>query len=96
MKVLHLTLEKKWFDMIASGDKKEEYREIKPYWDTRLLNRNYDVVSFRNGYGKKSPIMTVQLTGIWMGYGREDLGAPILKRVYILTLGRVLELNYQG
>lgn len=39
MKTLHLTLKKKWFDMIASGEKTEEYREIKPYWASRLLNR---------------------------------------------------------
>lgn len=38
MKILHLTLKKKWFDMIASGDKKEEYREVKPYWVKRLTN----------------------------------------------------------
>jgi hypothetical protein len=37
-KVLRLTLKKKWFDMIASGEKKEEYREIKQYWATRLLH----------------------------------------------------------
>ena len=36
MKILHLTLKKKWFDMIASGEKKEEYREIKPYWETQF------------------------------------------------------------
>jgi hypothetical protein len=35
-KILHLTLKKKWFDMIASGEKKEEYREIKRYWADRL------------------------------------------------------------
>jgi len=28
---LHLTLKKNWFDLILSGEKKEEYREIKPY-----------------------------------------------------------------
>jgi hypothetical protein len=28
MKILHLTLNKKWFDMILLGEKKEEYREI--------------------------------------------------------------------
>lgn len=38
MKILHLTLKKKWFDMIASGEKKEEYREIKPYWISRLVD----------------------------------------------------------
>jgi len=36
-KILHLTLKKKWFDMIASGEKKEEYRTIKKYWAKRLV-----------------------------------------------------------
>lgn len=36
MIILHLNLKKKWFDMIVSGEKKEEYREIKPYWIHRL------------------------------------------------------------
>ena len=36
MKILHLTLKNQWFDMILSGEKKEEYREIKPYWSVRL------------------------------------------------------------
>ena len=31
-KILHLTLMKKGFDLIKSGEKKVEYREIKPYW----------------------------------------------------------------
>jgi hypothetical protein len=35
-RVLHLTLKKKWFDMIASGEKKEEYREVKPHWVGRI------------------------------------------------------------
>lgn len=35
--VLNLVLIGKWYDMIASGQKKEEYREIKPYWQKRLL-----------------------------------------------------------
>lgn len=37
MRTLTLSLKKKWFDMIASGEKKEEYREISPYWIKRLL-----------------------------------------------------------
>lgn len=35
--ILHLTLKKIWFDEIASGKKVEEYREIKCYWTTRLV-----------------------------------------------------------
>lgn len=37
-KILHLTLKRKWFDLIASGKKREEYREIKNYWAARFLN----------------------------------------------------------
>ena len=40
LNVLHLTLKKQWFDMIASGEKKEEYREIKLYWIKRLIDKN--------------------------------------------------------
>ena len=36
--MLILPIQKKWFDMIAEGIKREEYREIKPYWDSRLGN----------------------------------------------------------
>lgn len=35
--MLTLPIKKKWYDMILSGIKKEEYREIKPYYDSRLL-----------------------------------------------------------
>ena len=35
---LKLVLKKRWFDLIASGEKKEEYREIKQYWGKRLTN----------------------------------------------------------
>ena len=37
--VLPLVLEKKWFKKIISGEKTEEYREIKPYWASRLVNQ---------------------------------------------------------
>lgn len=36
--MLTLPIKKKWFDMILSGKKKEEYREIKPYYETRFTN----------------------------------------------------------
>ena len=39
-KVLTLTISKEWFSRILSGEKYEEYREIKPYWASRLVNQN--------------------------------------------------------
>lgn len=42
MKTLHLPLKAKWYEMIESGVKLEEYREIKPYWTKRFL-KNFPV-----------------------------------------------------
>lgn len=36
--MLTLSIKKQWFDMIASGVKKEEYRDIKPYYTSRFMN----------------------------------------------------------
>lgn len=89
MRKLHLTLKKKWFDMIKSGLKKEEYREIKPYWTKRLCGREYDVVEFRNGYSKDSPRLTIEYKGLCRGIGNPILGAP-KNPVYIIKLGSII------
>ena len=34
--MLVLPIKEKWFDMIKSGEKTEEYREIKSYYNTRF------------------------------------------------------------
>lgn len=35
---LLLPMKKKWYDLILSGEKKEEYRLATPYWKTRVDN----------------------------------------------------------
>ena len=42
VKILHLQMQKKWFDMILSGEKKEEYRLCTPHWVTRVKNWTVD------------------------------------------------------
>ena len=46
-KVLTLTISKKWFDMILSGEKTEEYMWIKPYWVARLFQCNSNIFDVR-------------------------------------------------
>lgn len=36
--MLTLPIKKCWFDKIKTGEKKEEYREIKPYYTSRFLH----------------------------------------------------------
>ena len=68
MNILNLVLKKKWFDMIASGEKKEEYREIKPYWTTRLRNKRFTYVRFRLGYSKDASEITLKFKEIYACY----------------------------
>ena len=49
MKTLTLPLKRKWFDMIKSGEKKEEYREIKPFYESRFYK------TFISGFGTCEP-----------------------------------------
>lgn len=94
MKVLHLTLKKKWFDMIQSGEKKEEYRTLKKYWRKRFVkfcNGNEPMqIIFRNGYSSRSRKLTVKLKRIEIGLGIIEWGAPPKESVYILKLGELL------
>jgi len=68
-KILYLNLMKKWFDQIASGEKKIEYRQVKNYWVARLFDKDgvpisYDYVIFRNGYAKDSPSVILEYNGV--------------------------------
>lgn len=66
MKILDLSLAYHWYDMIASGEKKEEYREVKEFYIKRLYNlygtvseshfKHYDAVRFHRGQGGKQLI----------------------------------------
>ena len=54
--MLILPIKKKWFDMIASGEKTEEYREIKPYYDSRFMNTfGFILVGGQMVYGDAAP-----------------------------------------
>jgi len=101
MRTLQLTIKSKWFNLILSGEKKEEYREIKEYWIKRLqvpvntgatLFQNYNYVQFTNGYGKDKPTATFECKGIEIGIGDKKLGASE-EDVFIIKLGKELSRN---
>lgn len=90
--MLTLTIKKKWFDMIKSGEKKEEYREQNRYYDSRfdkhfyvdgVLTPNYIV--FRNGYRQDSPKIKC-LCSLAQGFGEEKWGAEPNHGYYILEI----------
>jgi len=69
--ILPLVLKGKWFDMIASGEKREEYRLPTLYWRKRLHNwdlkfteNTSPIVEFRRGYAKNTPRLAFWCRGI--------------------------------
>lgn len=91
--ILHLPLKAEWYNLIESGIKTEEYREIKPYWIKRLCIsdsdfKHYDKVKFSYGYTKKT--MTFLIEKISKGKGKKEWGA-MDDEVFIITLGNRVE-----
>ena len=82
MSNLSLVLKHKWYNLIESGDKTSEYREIKPYWDKRL-NKHYDTVTFQKGYTKTK--LKFEIISIGKTTKPTDLGAD--QPYYEIKLG---------
>lgn len=93
LRVLRLTLKKKWFDMIASGEKTEEYRTPSEWIFSRLIGKGYDVVEFSNGYGKHVPRVVVKYFGWHQGPGRPEWGGMWQNRYVVIRLGHVISLH---
>lgn len=87
--------------MIAAGEKKEEYRELKPYWTARFNTawqgsligwKAERQVAFRNGYSRESPTLIATVT-IDTGTGKEEWGAEQGKEYYRLHIHGVKQVK---
>lgn len=98
--ILHLTLKKKWFDMILSGEKKEEYRDIKPFWNKmishhiKIKGKYYHptdvVICFSHVYTANRNQFMIECKGLAVREGKESWGAEPGKQYYVLILGEIL------
>lgn len=94
--ILKLTLNKKWFDLIKSGKKTEEYREVKSHWIQRLCHngdlrrfKQYDQIEFRNGYQKDAPKLLIECKGISIGKPSGPGNELFTEDVFIIKLGKI-------
>ena len=102
--MLVLPIKRKWFEMIACGEKKEEYREIKPYYDKRLGHLAVGmghlavgmgqsvIILLRNGYKQNSPTIKCKCV-ITIGEGKVDWGAEPDINYYVLKIVKILEIK---
>ena len=101
--MLELPIKKRWFDMILSGEKKEEYREVTPYYDIRFRNIwGYPAywgethrICFRNGYSFNSPKIVAVCT-LSIGEGKKEWGAEPNKKYFVLKIVEVLKASKES
>lgn len=84
---LHLVLKAKWFDMIKSGEKKEEYRDCSGYWIKRIWKNRNNIKSIAFHRGYTNVVHEMECLSIGMGIGNPQWGAPE-NEVIILKLGK--------
>jgi hypothetical protein len=71
---LILHLKHCYFEQVANGTKRREYRRVKPYWAKRLEGRTYDRVIICDGF--KPMGMHTTRTFAWNGYERTIITHP--------------------
>ena len=97
--VLPLVLKGKWYDMIASCEKREEYRDFKPFWNKRLEkwwtrkpgDTRKRVVAFSRGYRKADMFFVVISLCMTDTNGCPEWGEPDSPH-WVISLGRSVEL----
>jgi hypothetical protein len=91
MDIITTTLKREWFAKIVDGSKRIEYREIKPYWTSKLrkVNTPFRLV-LRNGMSPPIPVLTVRIDRIVPSpKGKARKGGD-----YALHIGRVLKVEH--
>lgn len=96
-KTLKMPIKGYWYNAIMALEKTEEYREIKPYWTTRLQSAGLldekgrpipGVIGeavLHNGYGAKARRMYIRFL-LRIGEGRPEWGAEPDREYYILSI----------
>lgn len=97
---LKLTLSKKPFEVMITGEKTEEFREVKKWTTSRLYNKDgskkeYKYVKFTNGYGKDRPYFICIFNGTYIGNHinrtySNNLNLSFENEIYVIELGEII------
>lgn len=99
-KPLKLVLNYKWYNMIDSGEKPEEYRDTTPFYKSRIekyikaLENDEEVyVTFYKAYTKDRLRMTFRIDYIVKTEGKQEWGAKPGIIYYCIGLGRRVKIR---
>ncbi len=91
MRKITFNLNREYFDQVKTGEKTEEYREVKPHWTNLLEGKNFDEVHICLGFPPKDD-HAKRLVFPWRGYSiKENFIHPVFGNkpttVYAIKLG---------
>lgn len=98
MLILQITIKRGPSDLIKAGIKKEEYREIKPYWIKRFVKsgwpdsivyKQWNFIRAVNGYNRDSPSIIWEHLGTRIDTGNPEWGAEPGKLYFVLSIGLI-------
>lgn len=89
MAKLFLTIKKQYFDEISLGIKTEEFRIVKPYWEKRIINKEYSHIIFQNGYNRNSPKLKVEYLGYELKKITHEFFGNKETTIFALKLGKI-------
>ena len=110
MKILKLTLSKKPFEVMVTGEKTDEFRKFSKWIESRMFEKNghwkrYDFVHFTWGYGKDRPYFIAKYFGATKVTNEVEcdkfiysngLKVQVCIGDFIIHLGDIIEIgNYQ-
>lgn len=106
MSTLRLTLKKKPFEVMVTGEKKEEFRANTPWIYSRLFDKNgnprhYDQIEYVNGYGANRPRFVTDFCGFEMVNGVDQkysngLHVKTQEPTFVIRHTRVLKKSFIG
>ena len=90
METITTTLKREPFAEIVDGSKRVEYREIKPYWTSKLSKVKMPfILVLRNGMNHPVPVLTVRIDRIVPNpKGKARRGT------YAFHIGRILKVQH--
>ena len=92
MDTITTTIARKWIAKIVDGSKRVEYRDIKPYWTSRLskVGTPFRLV-LRNGMIRPIPVLTVRIDKVVPDPRR---AGSKREGTYALHIGQILKLDH--
>lgn len=106
-RTLKLNVEHRWFELMVTAQKNREFRKPSDWIKSRLLNKEYDLIEIRSGYGKHRPYFIAEYKGfvenketLYVGYASKNNVGGIMLTIepkdFIINIGKIKEIgNYE-